>query len=146
MTRNFYHSCVSESSYLLRVEVFNAASMNMTTLWDVVVWYKPTDISEMFNASIIRAMMEELALLNHRSVCTTQHGATSQNTVIFIIVIPTPYMGSRGSSVSIVSGYDRAIGFRSCTMGTGGPFPGGKALPGSDADHSPSSSTEIRNE
>jgi hypothetical protein len=70
---------------------------------------------------------------------------------------------SRGSSVSIVSGYgldDRAIGVRSpagardfscslcvqtgsgahpasCIMGTGGPFPGGKALPGRDADHSP---------
>jgi hypothetical protein len=71
--------------------------------------------------------------------------------------------GSRGSSGSIVSDYgldDRAIGIRSpagakdfssslcvqigsgahpasCTMGTGGPFPGGKARPGRDADHSP---------
>jgi hypothetical protein len=70
---------------------------------------------------------------------------------------------SRGSSVSIVSGYeldDRAIEVRfpseeidfssslcvqtgsgahpaSCTMGTGGPFPGTKARPGHDADHSP---------
>jgi hypothetical protein len=77
-----------------------------------------------------------------------------------------------GSSVSIVSGYgldDRAIEVRSpagakdfssslCvqtdsgvhpasyTMGTGGPFPGGKARPGRDADHSPSSSTEVVNE
>jgi hypothetical protein len=68
-----------------------------------------------------------------------------------------------GSSGSIVSGYgldDRVIGVRSpaeaknfssslcvqtgsgahpasCTMGTGGPFPGGKARPGRDADHSP---------
>jgi hypothetical protein len=25
----------------------------------------------------------------------------------------------------------------SCTMGTGGPFPGGKTRPGHDADHSP---------
>jgi hypothetical protein len=25
----------------------------------------------------------------------------------------------------------------SCTMGTGGPFPGGKARPGRDVDHSP---------
>jgi hypothetical protein len=25
----------------------------------------------------------------------------------------------------------------SCTMGTGGPFPGAKARPGRDADHSP---------
>jgi hypothetical protein len=79
---------------------------------------------------------------------------------------------SRGSSGSIVSDYgldDRAIGVRSpagaedfssilcaqtgsgahpapCTMGTGGPFPGGKARPGRDADHSPASSAEVVNE
>jgi hypothetical protein len=64
---------------------------------------------------------------------------------------------------------DRAIGFRSpagakdfspslcvqtgseahpasCTMGTGGPFPGGKARPGRDADHSPLSSAGVVNE
>jgi hypothetical protein len=34
----------------------------------------------------------------------------------------------------------------SCPMGTGDPFPGGKARPGSDADHSPPSSTEVKNE
>jgi hypothetical protein len=77
-----------------------------------------------------------------------------------------------GSSVSIVSGYgldDRAIKVRSpagakdfssslCvqtgsgahpasyTMGTGGPFPGGKARLGHDADHSPPSSAEVENE
>jgi hypothetical protein len=77
-----------------------------------------------------------------------------------------------GSSVSIVSDYGldgRAIGVRSpagvkdfssslcvqagsgahpasCTMGTGGPFPGGKARTGLDADHSPSSSAEVKNE
>jgi hypothetical protein len=32
----------------------------------------------------------------------------------------------------------------SCTMGTGGPFPG--VWPGRDADHSPSSSAEVKNE
>jgi hypothetical protein len=31
-------------------------------------------------------------------------------------------------------------------MGTGGPFPGGKARPGCDADHSPPSSAEVENE
>jgi hypothetical protein len=64
---------------------------------------------------------------------------------------------------------DRAIGFRfpagakdfssilcvqtgsgfhpaSCPMGTGSPFPGGKARPGRDADHSPPSSAEVVNE
>jgi hypothetical protein len=34
----------------------------------------------------------------------------------------------------------------SCTVGTGGPFPGGKARPGRDADHSPPSSAEVVNE
>jgi hypothetical protein len=74
--------------------------------------------------------------------------------------------------VSTVYGYgldDRAIGFRSqaeekffssnlwvqtgsgahpasCTMGTGGPFPGSKRRPGRDADHSPPSSAEVVNE
>jgi hypothetical protein len=76
---------------------------------------------------------------------------------------------SRVSSGSIVSDYgleDQAIGVRSppgaqdfpyslfvetgsgahpasCTMGTGGPFPGAKALPGRDADHSPPPSAEV---
>jgi hypothetical protein len=34
----------------------------------------------------------------------------------------------------------------SCTMGTGGTFPGAKARPGRDADHSPPSSTDAVNE
>jgi hypothetical protein len=34
----------------------------------------------------------------------------------------------------------------SCPMGTGGPFPRGKARPGHDADHSPPSSAEVMNE
>jgi hypothetical protein len=79
---------------------------------------------------------------------------------------------SCGSSGSIVSDYgldDRAIEVRSPTgtedfssspcfqtgsgahpasypMGTGGSFPGGKARPGRDADHSPPSSAEFKNE
>jgi hypothetical protein len=34
----------------------------------------------------------------------------------------------------------------SCTMGTGDSFPGGKARPGRDADHSPPSSAEVKYE
>jgi hypothetical protein len=34
----------------------------------------------------------------------------------------------------------------SYTVGTGGSFPGGKARPGRDADHSPSSSAEVKKE
>jgi hypothetical protein len=33
-----------------------------------------------------------------------------------------------------------------CRMGTGDPFPGAKARPGRDADHSPPSSTEVEYE
>jgi hypothetical protein len=79
---------------------------------------------------------------------------------------------SRVSSGSIVSDYgldNRAIGVQSpagakdfssslcvqtgsgahlasCTMETGGPFSGGKAQLGRDADHSPPSSAEVVNE
>jgi hypothetical protein len=82
------------------------------------------------------------------------------------------YCCEPGSSVTIVSGYDlddRAITFdprqrpknfssilcvqtgsganpASCTMGTGGPFPGAKVRPGRDADHSHPSSDEVENE
>jgi hypothetical protein len=34
----------------------------------------------------------------------------------------------------------------SCAMDTAGPFHGGKARPGRDANHSPSSSAEVENE
>jgi hypothetical protein len=79
------------------------------------------------------------------------------------------YRWIRGSSGSIVSNYgldDRAIEVRSpagakdfssslcaqtgsgahpdsCTMGTGGPFLGGKARSARDADHSPPSRAEV---
>jgi hypothetical protein len=33
----------------------------------------------------------------------------------------------------------------SCTMGTEGPFPGGKARPGRDTDHSPPTNAEVEN-
>jgi hypothetical protein len=85
------------------------------------------------------------------------------------ILYPCIFFGSRVSSVSIVSDYgldNRAIGVRSpagakdfssnqtgsvahpasCTMGTGGPLPGGKARPGRDADHSLPSIAEVVNE
>jgi hypothetical protein len=92
--------------------------------------------------------------------------------VLFLNVIPTLMnMWEPGSSGSIVSDYgldNRAIGGRSpaeakdfsfslcvqtgsgahpasCTMGTEGPFFGGKARPGCDADHSPPSNAEVVN-
>jgi hypothetical protein len=34
----------------------------------------------------------------------------------------------------------------SYTMGTGGSFPGGRARPGRDADHSPPSGAEVKKE
>jgi hypothetical protein len=76
---------------------------------------------------------------------------------------------SSGSVESVYGLDDRAIGVRSpagakdfsytlfvqtgsgahpasCTMCTGGPFPGAKAQPGRDADYSPLSSVEVEYE
>jgi hypothetical protein len=87
-------------------------------------------------------------------------------------VVDKGTLGSRGSSVSIVSGYgldDRAIEVRSsagaedfssslcvqtgsgahpasCSVGTVVLSPGGKERPRLDADHSPPSSAEVVNE
>jgi hypothetical protein len=92
-----------------------------------------------------------------------------KQTQILVSLLPAWRTGNRGSSVSILSGYgldERAIEVRSpavakdsssslcvqtgsgahpasCTVGTGAPFPGGKARPGRDADHSPPSSPEV---
>jgi hypothetical protein len=97
--------------------------------------------------------------------CNIQHSSSLTYKLI-------PLYVSRVSSGSIVSDYgleDREIGVRSpaeakdfssilrvqtgsgahpasCPMGTGGPFPEGKARPGRDADHSPPSSAEVWNE
>jgi hypothetical protein len=71
------------------------------------------------------------------------------------------HSGGQGSSVIIVSGYglgDREIEVRPLcpdqlwsplsllSNGYRRSFPGGKARPGRDADHSPSSSAEVKNE
>jgi hypothetical protein len=55
---------------------------------------------------------------------------------------PTGADFSSSSCVQTGSGAHPA----SYPMGTGGPFPGGKARPGRDADHSPPSSAEVKNE
>jgi hypothetical protein len=90
---------------------------------------------------------------------------------VHLIFIHTIATWSRGSSVSIVSGYeldDREIEVwspaeakdfsltcvqtdsgaqpASCTMGTGDAFSGGKARQGRDADHSPPSNAEVEDE
>jgi hypothetical protein len=105
-----------------------------------------------------------------RSVDRNQYKRLQNCTITMLIPIHLPaniyHNEEPGSSGSIVSDYgldDRAIEVRSpagekdfssnlcvqtgsgahpafCTMGTGGPFPGGKARPGRDADHSPPSS------
>jgi hypothetical protein len=102
--------------------------------------------------------------------CVFQH--LSSNTLFFFLFLLLHYVVmSRGSSGSIVSVWLRTgrpefvprqrQGFfssslcvqtgagahpASCTMGTGGPLPGGKARPGRDADHSSPSSAEVKNE
>jgi hypothetical protein len=59
-------------------------------------------------------------------------------------VLPPTEAEDFSSSLCVQTGYGAHPA--SCTMGTGGPFPGGKARPGRDADHSPPSSAEVKNE
>jgi hypothetical protein len=54
--------------------------------------------------------------------------------------------GEKDFSSSLCVQTDSGAHPASYTMGTGGPFPGGKARPGRDADHSPPSSAEVVNE
>jgi hypothetical protein len=84
-----------------------------------------------------------------------------------IILLRTGWFSNRRSIVADYGLDDRAIDVRfpardissilcvqtgsgahpaSSPLGTGGPFPGGKARPGRDADHSPQSSAEVVNE
>jgi hypothetical protein len=55
----------------------------------------------------------------------------------------------RGERIFLLASVSRpALGVHlaSCTMGTGGPFPGAKVWPVCDTDHSPSTSAEVENE
>jgi hypothetical protein len=54
--------------------------------------------------------------------------------------------GAKDFSYSLCVQTGSGAHLASCTMGNGGPFPGGKARPGRDADHSPPSSAEVVNE
>jgi hypothetical protein len=58
----------------------------------------------------------------------------------------TPGRGKRLPSLASVSRQALGAHPASCTMGTGGPFPGAKERPGRDTDHSPPSSAEVENE
>jgi hypothetical protein len=57
-----------------------------------------------------------------------------------------PGVGKDDFSSSLCVQTDSGAHPASCTMGTGGPFPGGKARPGCDANHSPPSSAEVVNQ
>jgi hypothetical protein len=61
------------------------------------------------------------------------------------IEVPSP-VGAKDFSSSLCVQTGSGAHPASCTMGTGGPFPGGKARPGRDADRSPPSSAEVVNE
>jgi hypothetical protein len=110
-----------------------------------------------------------IAKLNYkRSATKIQHIQITISKTEWVYELRFFYV-ERGSSVSIVYDYgldDRGsipVGGRgfsstpcaqtgsgahpaSYPVGTGGPFPGGKARPGRDADHSPPSSAEVKDE
>jgi hypothetical protein len=52
--------------------------------------------------------------------------------------------GTRDFSYSLCVQTDYWANPASCPMGTGGPYPGGKARPGRDADHSPNLVPRLR--
>jgi hypothetical protein len=54
--------------------------------------------------------------------------------------------GTKDFSSNLCVQTDSEVHPASCTMGTGAPFPGGKARPWRDADHSSPSSAEVENE
>jgi hypothetical protein len=54
--------------------------------------------------------------------------------------------GIKGFTSSLSDHTDSGTHAASCTMGTVGPFPGGKERPRRDADHSPSSTAEVEKE
>jgi hypothetical protein len=60
------------------------------------------------------------------------------------IKLRTPASKDFSSSLCVQTGSEAHLA--SCTMGTRGPFSGGKARPGSDADNSPPYSAEVINE
>jgi hypothetical protein len=62
-----------------------------------------------------------------------------------ILLVRSP-AGAKDFSSSICVQTGSGAHPASCKIGTGGPFPGGKARPGRDADHSPPSSAEVVNE
>jgi hypothetical protein len=93
------------------------------------------------------------------SHCITKVQATSVPKCIYIFVaqaaccLTTGWMtgvrsptGAEDFSSSLCVQTGSGAHPASCSMGTGGPFPGGKAQPGHDADHSPLSSAEFKNE
>jgi hypothetical protein len=63
-------------------------------------------------------------------------------------IVPEYWLDDRGSIPTGAKDFSSSPGAHpaSYSMGIGGPFPGGKARPGRDADHSPPSSAEVKNE
>jgi hypothetical protein len=70
-----------------------------------------------------------------------------------VSVVPDCRLDDRGSPAE-VKDFSSSLGIQTSSeahpasfpVGTGGPFPGGKARPGRDADHSPPSSAKVKNE
>jgi hypothetical protein len=115
-----------------------------------------TDVSEVCTASIIREewWWRQYAPLKCRPTIIL-HGSTTQRSRVSSGSIVSDYgLGDRGSIPGGAKDFSSSLCVQtgsgahpaSCTMGTGGPFPGGKARPGRDADHSPPSSSEVVNE
>jgi hypothetical protein len=83
-----------------------------------------------------------------------QFSITSTISIIYIIIIYTTdwttmvrsWADAKDSSSSLCVQISSEPYPASCAMGAGGTFPGAKARPGRDADHSPQSSAKVENE
>jgi hypothetical protein len=77
-------------------------------------------------------------------VCKTRHSLRTLVWIFTWLSTARSEFESQKSVVLTLTGSEAHPA--SCTMGTGGPIPGGKARSGRDADHSPPSSAEVLNE
>jgi hypothetical protein len=161
MERCDWRNCLSD----LKLITANQHANYRCSLYDVLLWNTSlqTDVEGCF-VHVFEALSRS-QVKPAESYCVLDLKKELIKTIFCSTVVR--HFRSRGSSGSIVSDYGlddrgsipgRGRGFcpcvhtgseahpASCPMGTGGPFPGGKARPGSDADHSPPSSAEVKNE
>jgi hypothetical protein len=117
--------------------------------------YSETTIPEGSNIDVISSFLPPI--MGDASVCELLEGRTPfMSRVAQSVCLATGWTTGRSEVRSPAGAKDFSCSLcvqtgsgahpASCPMGNVGPFPGAKALPGRDADHSPLSSAEVENE